>query len=146
MTLNDWLKEAECIDVFDHRSGEVARAAEYPPELDEARDAALEDRKTFLAASHEWAEFVREATKPRALMYLGIEQSCSEGILLPWDMRAVRLWTAPPVLLAKLHAYWRLCPWYVADLQAHFIYWLVRAERARRLGAPHWSPATEGDR
>lgn len=138
MTCSSWLEEAELID-FDERSIAVANAAEWSEELWDASLEAHSDPQ-YEQLHDEWLDHLTMATEPFGLMLLGIEQSCHEGILLPWDMRAVRLWSAPPELLTKLHTYWRLCPWYIAELQSYSIYWLVRAGRGRRSGRPDWSP------
>jgi hypothetical protein len=62
-------------------------------------------------------------------------------VLLPWDMRAVRLQTLPDERLAQLHWIFNSCPRHVLVHVANAVYWLVRSERSRRRGHPHWSPS-----
>ena len=116
---------------------DVADAAELPNELSHYEIAAAQD-STFQSEFDEWFELLCDIERPELM--LALEQSCSEGILLPWDMPAVRLWTAPPEIMSVLHRHWDRCPRHLAVILAHYFYWLVRAERGRRRGSADWSP------
>ena len=49
--------------------------------------------------------------------------------------------TLPPGTLAALHRLLEACPRHVLVHLAHYVYWLMRSERARRRGSPEWSPS-----
>lgn len=73
-------------------------------------------------------------------LLLPIEQSCNpEGLLLPWDMRGVRLRTLPPDMLGHLHYFFENCPRHTRALVTHYAFWLVRFERVHRRGTPEWT-------
>jgi len=82
-------------------------------------------------------------------LLLPIEQSCdADGLLLCWDMRAVRLQTLPLATLAKLHFFLDRCPRHTRALLVHDVFWLVRFERIHRQGTPMWTmtdTVTESD-
>lgn len=134
-----WYAEAQAMgDNMERRDFEVAEAAELPHELSHHAVAAAED-DDFDVQFDEWWEYLFEGDDQCLL--LAIEQSCEEGVLLPWDMRAVRLQTLPSERLVQLHWVFDSCPRHILVHIVHAAYWLVRAERARRRGLPHWSPA-----
>jgi hypothetical protein len=56
-------------------------------------------------------------------------------------MRAARLRTLPYEYMAQLHRIFKDCPRHVLAHTANAAFWLVRSERARRRGCPHWSPS-----
>ena len=132
-----WKAEAESIE-FDERDLDVAYAAELPSELTHHEIAADAD-EDFDDEFDEWLQTLSGSEDQVAL--LALEQSCDEdGMLLPWDMRGVRLWSAPPEAVSALHLFWDTCPLHVAAHVTHHVYWLIRAERAKRRGKPEWSP------
>ena len=132
-----WNFEADAIELLEG-DFDVADAAELPAELSHHAIAASLDW-TFEETFEEWFNYLWDPGRQEVL--LALEQSCDEGILLPWEMRAVRLWTAPPEAIAALHWCWDRCPKHVSVALAHYVYWLVRAERSRRKGSPCWTPA-----
>lgn len=134
-----WYAEAQAMsDAMEQCDFDVAEAAELPHELSHHAVAATED-DDFDEQFSEWWDYLFEGDDQCIL--LAIEQSCDEGVLLPWDMRAVRLQTLPSERLAQLHWVFDSCPRHVLVHVANAAYWLVRAERARRRGLPHWSPS-----
>jgi hypothetical protein len=129
-----WIAESEAIELDEPDLG-VADAAELPAELIHHALAAGED-ENFDVEFNEWLGQL----SGDPLLMLALEQSCDEGILLPWDMRGVRLSTAPPEVLERLHLFMSACPSHVAAHLVHTVYWLVRSERSRRRGHPEWTP------
>lgn len=117
---------------------DVAEAAELPDEL-AAHAIAADNDPEFDTELDEWLTDVHEAEVPTLM--LAIEQSCDEGMLLPWDMRGVRLQSLPAATLAQLHWLLGACPRHVLVHLVHYVYWLLRSERARRRGSPEWSPS-----
>ncbi len=115
-----------------------ARAFELPDELSAHAIAAQID-PDFDTLLNEWIAHVYEA-EVHTLM-LAIEQSCDNGVLLPWDMRGVRLQSLPHATLAQLHWLFGACPRHVLVHLVHYVYWVMRSERARRRGSPEWSPS-----
>jgi hypothetical protein len=110
---------------------ELADCVELPDELEV--QATLADCDPGHEENwDEWFEFIHNSD-----LLLPVEQSCnSEGLLLPWDMRGVRLWTLPADLLSKLHLFFDECPRHTQALLVNHVFWLVRFERVRRLGSP----------
>jgi hypothetical protein len=72
---------------------------------------------------------VTESEVPTSV--LAIEQSCSEGVLLPRDMRGVRLQTHSASTPDQLHGLLGACLRHVLVHLVHYVYWLMRSERAR---------------
>jgi hypothetical protein len=133
--------EAEALAFADgQREGdfEVAAAAEMPDEL-RAFVIQAEVAPNFTTEFDEWLDHLLSADE-HTLM-LALEQSCHLGVLLPWDLRGVRLATLPAATLAALHRLIDVCPRHVLVHLAHYVYWLLRSERARRRGSPEWSPS-----
>lgn len=98
----------------------------------QAADLDLAHDDTF----DEWCAYLSERD-----LFLPVEQSCdADGLLLGWDMRAVRLATLPPRLLGQLHLFFEKCPRHTRALLVHWVFWLVRFERIRRCGKPRWTP------
>ena len=134
-----WYAEAQAMT--EHMEGcdfAVAEAAELPYELAHHVTAAEED-DDFDDQFQAWWNYLFEGDD--SCLLLAIEQSCDEGMLLHWDMRAVRLQTLPRARLAQLHWLLGSCPRHVLVHLVLYAYWLVRAERARRRSLPHWSPS-----
>ena len=123
------LGEGLSADTFD-----MADCVELPSELcahAEAADADLTHADGF----SEWLTYLSE----RSLL-LAVEQSCdADGLMLAWDMRAVRLQTLPPAMLGKLHFFFDRCPRHTRAMLVHRVFWLVRFERIRRRGSPVWT-------
>lgn len=96
-----WFDEAHAMgNGLETRDFDMAGRAELPHELSHHCTAAKDDM-AFQALYQEWYEYLFEGDDQCLLM--ATEQSCSEGMLLPWDMRAVRLRSAPPKVRAQLH-------------------------------------------
>lgn len=129
----DWDEEVERYE-FNQDDLETVDAVELPDELDLYRVMADSDR-TFIDKWCDWEDHIWQNW-----LFLALEQSCNEGILLPPEMRSLRLHSCPRSTLSKLQWFFNLCPLHV---QAHLAlrwYWLVRIDRARRTGKPHWTP------
>jgi hypothetical protein len=60
---------------------------------------------------------------------LPLEQSCSEGVLLPMRKRALRWQSCPENLLARLRWFFELCPAHIKSHLALRFYVLVRIDR-----------------
>ena len=145
-----WQAEGDAIAMgLAERDHDVAGAALLPDELADYCAEGDED-EDFAESFEQWGTWVLEAAEDQCLA-LAIEQSCAEGALLPWDMRGVRLQSVPADTLARLHWFFDHCPRHVLVHVVHYMYWLIRSERARRRGTTHWStksprpPLTELD-
>lgn len=138
-----WDVEADAIE-FDADDFESAEAADLPEGQEQFGVVAQED-EFFEQQFDEWFEYLFGNN----LLALGLEQSCHDGVLLPWDMRGVRLTGIPDDALAMLRFFFKHCPKHVVAHLAVRCYWAVRLERVRRSGRPDWScrdplpPATE---
>lgn len=133
-----WYEEADAMgDGLEVRDFEMADCSELPHRLFHHTTAAQADPE-FQREYREWFEYIFEGDDQCLLLV--IEQSCTDGELLPWDMRAVRLQSAPPTVLSQWHWMLGACPRHVLVHLANYVFWLVRSERARRLGSPNWSP------
>lgn len=130
-----WYAEADAMEISD-RDFDVADSAALPDELEPYAIAAERD-SNFDREFSEWLEWLGRTD---CLVLFVLEQCSSEGRLLPWDMRGARLMTAPPEAVTQLHWFWEHCPKHVYVLLSHYVFWLVRSERARRRGTPNWSP------
>jgi hypothetical protein len=135
----DPLIEAEWYDASGLEAGEqedwdTAAEAELPPELEPYQILADADDK-FDEHWSDWLEYVCDHG-----ILLPIEQSCEDGVLLPIEQRAMRLATCPEEMLRPLRWFFEESPRHVRLLLCHYIYWLVRLERGRRLGTGHWRP------
>lgn len=134
-----WYDEAHAMsNGLEARDFDMAECAELPHELSHHSIAAVEDDE-FQTEYQEWFEYLFEGDDQCLL--LAIEQSSDDGMLLPWGMRAVRLRSAPPVILSQLHRLIGACPRQVLAHLVTYVYWLVRSERARRRGRPDWTPS-----
>lgn len=129
-----WYAEADAMELrasdFD-----VADSAELPAELNHHAIAAELDPE-FEAEFDAWLEWLMQGSE----VLLVLEQCSAEGVLLPWDMRGARLLTAPLDAIGRVHWFWDHCPKHLHVILSHYVFWLVRAERARRRGTPDWSP------
>ena len=115
---------------------DAASCAELADELDLFRVQAESDTN-FWETYDEWDEFVLANE-----LWLPLEQCCNDGVLLPMDMRALRVQTCPDKLLRPLRRYFENCPAHVKHRMALMYYMLVRIERARRTGSAEWRPDT----
>lgn len=129
-----WYAEADAMELRAN-DFDVADSAELPAELSHHAIAAELD-PDFDQEFDAWLEWLMQ--DPEALLVL--EQCSTEGILLPWDMRGARLLTAPADAIDRLHWFWDHCPKHLYVILSHYVFWLVRAERARRRSTPDWSP------
>ena len=130
-----WFAEAER---FEHDEGDwdTALCAELPDVLSHHAIAAQEDEEFWEDFDH-WDLHVIVHD-----LRLPLEQSCSEGVLLPTSQRAIRLASCPESLLKPLRWFFESCPRHVRAHLALYNYMLVRIDRARRTGCPHWHPTT----
>ena len=112
---------------------ELADCVELPDELLSDAEQAEADLN-FESDWDEWFEYLHNSE-----LLLPVEQSCgSDGLLLPLDMRGVRLWTLPSELLIRLREFFDECPAHTKTLLVHHVFWLVRFERIRRRGTPNF--------
>lgn len=118
-------------DEFDLLTVECAELAE---EL-HLHDWMARGDDDFYEKFGEWVGYVYDHE-----LALPLEQSCSEGVLLPSDMRAIRLQTCPEVWLRPLRWFFEICPVHIKSYVALYFHTLNRIERARRTGSPEWSP------
>lgn len=130
---SQWSKEAERYE-FDQDDLSTAECVELPDELALHRLMAESDTK-FTEHWCEWEEYIWDNW-----LFLALEQSCHEGMLLPPDQRAIRLHSCPEKTLSKLRWFFEFCPIHVRSYLALRWYWLVRIDRARRTGKPEWRP------
>jgi hypothetical protein len=129
-----WYAQADAIELSSD-DFESADAAELPEGLEHFDRQAQQD-ETFESEFEEWLEYLFAGEH---VVLLGLEQSCHEGIPLPWDMRGVRLAGYPDEALSTLHFFWGHCPDHVAAHLMVLCYWVIRIERVRRTGRPNWS-------
>lgn len=130
-----WRAETERSE-FDERDWDATECAQLADELAYLGDAVLDDER-FDDTYAEWHDFVLEKE-----IWLPLEQSCHEGVLLPTEQRAVRLASCPEQLLRPLRWFFELCPEHVKAYIAMDFSVVVRSERARRTGSPEWRPRT----
>jgi len=135
----DWDEELDRYE-FDQDDLDTADAAEWPEALDLYRVMADNDPK-FCEHLVEFEDFIYQNW-----LFLAVEQSCSNGILLPPDQRAIRLQSCPDATLSKLRWFFELCPPHVKAYLAQRWYLLMRIDRARRTGNPEWRPNHSGHR
>lgn len=130
-----WWAEIERFEV-DDADFRTAKCAELADELDLYRIQALAD-PDFNDSMYEWDCYVFEHS-----LWLPLEQSCHDGVLLPMDQRALRVRTCPEEILTRLRWFFELCPVHVKHHLALTYYVVVRIDRARRTGSPEWRPET----
>lgn len=128
---NLWWVEIESFS-FDDAAFRAAECAELADELDLYRLQALGDNG-FEHSIYDWDCYVVENS-----LWLPLEQSCHDGVLLPMDQRALRVKTCPEDVLSKLRWFFELCPAHVKHHLALMYYVAVRVDRARRTGSPEW--------
>ncbi len=130
-----WLAEVNRFE-FDERDFDAAHTAELADELDLYRVQALSD-DNFEDTFYEWDCYLVEHS-----LWLPLEQSCHDGVLLPMDQRALRVKTCPEEMLTRLRWFFEICPVHVKHHLALLYYVVVRIDRARRTGSPEWRPET----
>ena len=74
------------------------------------------------------------------IVLLVLEQCSAEGVLLPPDLRGSRIMSAPWGAVAKPDLCLTRASAHEISHMALTVFWLVRAERARRRCTPDWSP------
>lgn len=74
-------------------------------------------------------------------LWLVLEQSCHEGVLLPIEQIHLRLKTCPRPLRDGLWHFLGHCPTHVKHYLALQFWILIRIDRARRTGNSEWRPA-----
>lgn len=127
-------------------SAEVWRWEYSPDDQDLADQAELADElalhqiridndENFASSYDDWSAFVWENQ-----LWLALEQSCYQGVLLPTDQRALRLESCPPNVLGKLCWFFELCPPHVKHRLALDFSVMLRVDRARRTNSPDWHP------
>lgn len=132
-----WQAEADAAE-FAASDHDVAFSALLPAEL--AHHGAIADADpAFEAEFFDWLESLSEDT----VVLLVLEQCCAEGVLLPPEMRGARIMSAPWDAVARLDLFLSAASAHVIAHMALTVFWLVRAERARRRGTPDWSPRAE---
>ena len=130
-----WMAETERFEP-DQEDFDAAHCAELADELDLFRVQAESDPDFFDTWS-DWELFLWANE-----LWLPLEQCCNDGVLLPMDMRALRVQTCPEKLLRPLRRFFENCPAHVKHHIAMVYYVLVRIERARRTGSAEWRPET----
>ena len=130
-----WWLEIESFS-FDDSAFRAAECAELAEELDLYRVQALTD-VGFEQSLYDWDCFVVENS-----LWIPLEQSCHDGVLLPMDQRALKVKTCPEDVLSKLRWFFEICPAHVKHHLALMYYVAVRVDRARRTGSPEWRAAT----
>jgi len=131
-----WLAEMDRQEI-DGEDFDTAECAELPEELDLFRIQAEADPKFDESYGH-WGCFVCEKE-----LLLPLEQSCTNGTLLPLELRFERLKTCPEKLARPIWEFFSRCPVHVQHYLALRYFVIVRIERARRTGSPEWRPGVE---
>lgn len=116
-----WFECGEVVGGLTAHVFELAGCVVLPIELCAHAEAADLDAD-YINTVDEWLTYLSE----RKLL-LPVEQSCNaQGLLLPWDMRAVRLRSLPDPLLCQLHFFFDKCPRHSKALLVHYVFWLGR--------------------
>jgi hypothetical protein len=131
-----WDDEVQACE-FEPRDWDAADCAELADELRYLEILADADNR-FEEQWTDWHAFVFEKA-----IWLPLEQSCNEGVLLPREQRVLRLASCPESLLQPLRWFFRLCPAHVQARVALETFVIVRSERARRTGCSDWRPARD---
>lgn len=129
--VSEWDAEMDRYE-FTQDDLETVETAVLPDELALYEVMANDDPK-FTELWCDWEEFIYENW-----LFLALEQSCHEGILLPTDQLAIRLQSCPEATLSKLRWFFELYPPHVKAHLALRWYHLKRIDRARRTGSPEW--------
>ena len=119
---------------FEHYSA-AACADELPDELWKLQELIDED-EDFQSLLDEWEDFVGNNH-----IWVLLEQSCDEGVMLPEELIYERVKDCPREWLAPFETLLQQCPDYVLAFLAQRHFLAVRMERAERFGKPDWCPA-----
>jgi len=124
-------------NVWDDGIGLAAQCAELPEGMEGMQKLADGD-PDFRETLDDWVNYVFLNE-----LWLAVEQACDEtGVLLPYPQRGARLETCPEEWVEKLRYVMHECPPHVLAHLTVYTSTCVRIERARRTGAPTWSPQT----
>jgi hypothetical protein len=129
-----WLEEVDRFEYFSE-SDDVVASAQLAAELEHFEVLADADDR-FVDSWVEWNEYVWEQQ-----IWLPLEQSCWETVLLSVDQRMMRLQSCPESLLRPYRWFLELCPAHVKHYLAMEVYLRVRVDRSLRTGSPEWYPA-----
>lgn len=126
----------ECLSSFpDYEHYAAAACAEdLADELWHLQEMADADEE-FESLLDEWEDFVGENH-----IWVLLEQSCDEGVMLPEEAIYLRLKDCPREWLAPFETLLQQCPKYVLAFLAQRHYLAVRMDRAERMGRPDWRP------
>lgn len=126
-----WIEESEQFS-YDAERFDIAAESEWPEEQDLYR-VMIDEDTAFDEKFYNAITFVEENQ-----LWLLLEQSCSEGVWLPAEMRFERLKTCPKEMREKLDQLVTTCQAHVLYFVAR-IYWiLVRMDRHDRTGEANW--------
>jgi hypothetical protein len=127
----------ECLSSFPEYQHYAAAdcAEELPDELLYLQNMAEED-EDFESLLEEWEEFVGENH-----IWVLLEQSCDEGVMLAEEFIYARVKDCPREWLAPFETLLQQCPDHVLAYLAQRHYMAVRMDRADRFGKPDWRPA-----
>jgi hypothetical protein len=128
-----WREEIESYEP-EQTDFDIIESADLPDELADF-EAIAEDDPTFWDAVWEWHFHVMDCE-----IWLPLEQSCYQGLLLPMETRIMRLQSCPESLLRRLRWFFELCPEAVKHYVSYYNYLFVRVERGRRTGNADWQP------
>ena len=127
----------ECHACFpDWQHYAAAACAEELPDGLWALQALLEEDEDFESLLEEWEEFVQENH-----IWVLLEQSCDDAVMLPEPLIYERVKDCPREWLAPFETLLQQCPDHVLAFLAQRHYLAVRMDRADRFGTPHWRPA-----
>jgi len=130
-----WIVElCSCFPEFQHYLAAEC-AQDLPEELWDLQLQA-EDDPNFLEHLQEWEFFISENH-----IWVLLEQSCDEGVLLSEELIYERVKNCPREWLAPFETLLKFCPDYVLAFLAQRHYLATRMERAHRLGKPNWRPS-----
>lgn len=129
-----WIVECwSCFPEFHHYA--AAECADgLPDELFEL-EAQADDDKNFEKNFEYWDYFIVENQ-----IWVLLEQSCDEGVMLTQELVYERLKDCPREWLAPMETLLKQCPMHVLAFLAQRHYLAVRMERAVRLRNPIWQP------
>jgi hypothetical protein len=122
----------ECLSSFPEYQHYAAAdcAEELPDEILHLQNMAEED-EDFESLLEEWEEFVGDNH-----IWVLLEQSCDEGLMLPEELVYERVKDCPRKWLAPFETLLQQCPDHVLAFLAQRHYLAVRMDRADRLASP----------
>lgn len=134
-TQKAWIIECwSCFPEFEHYA--AARCADGLP--DELLDLQVqaEDDEDFEDLLEEWEHFVGENH-----IWVLLEQSCDDAVMLPEELIYERVKDCPREWLAAFETLLQQCPVHVLAYLTQRHYLAVRMDRADRYGKPEWRPS-----